>query len=90
MKLGKLLKYVDKYITCRIWAGDSPDDKFEKVYEGYVKDVPKNLKKNYRLIKMEENNFSEAIFPFVNKGVATYKFEEAANLRITVVKRKKA
>lgn len=90
MKLGKVLKYVDKYITCRIWAGDSPDSEFDKVYEGYVKDVPKNLKKNYRLIEVEENDFSEAIFPFVKAdGVVNYKFGEAAHLRITVIKKEK-
>lgn len=79
MKLGKLLKYVDRYVTCRIWAGDNPDDEFKIVYEGATVHVPKKLKKNYRLVKAIENEDSEALFP-IDDGA----------LRITVVKRKKA
>ena len=78
MKLGKLLKYVDRYVTCRIWAGDNPNDEFKIVYEGVVVHVPKKLKKNYRLVKAIENEDSEALFP-IDDGA----------LRITVVKRKK-
>ncbi len=79
MKLRKVLKYIDKYITCRIWAGDNSDDEFKIVYEGIAARVPKNLKKNYRLIKAKENGGDEAMFP-IDDGA----------LRITVVKRKKA
>ena len=78
MKLGKALKYIDSYITCRIWAGNNPDDEFKMVYEGPALYVPKALKKNYRLIKAEENKGDEALFP-IDDGA----------LRITVIKKEK-
>ncbi len=78
MKLKKVLKYVDSYITCRIWAGDNPDDEFKIVYEGATLNVPKELKKNYRLIKAKENGGDEAMFPF-----------DDGALRITVIKKEK-
>lgn len=78
MKLKKVLKYVDRYVTCRIWAGNSPDDEFKIAYEGATINIPKELKKNYRLIKAKENNYSEAMFP-IDDGA----------LRITVIKKEK-
>lgn len=78
MKLKKVLKYVDRYVTCRIWAGDSLDDEFKIVYEGATVHVPKKLKKNYRLVKAIENEDSEAMFP-IDDGA----------LRITIVKKEK-
>lgn len=73
MTLKKALKYIDCEIKVRIWD----INKENLIYDGWVSDIPKDIKKNYRLVKAKENKYSEAMFP-IGDGY----------LRITTVKKK--
>lgn len=74
MTLKKVLKYIDWGIKVRIWD----IEKKNPLYDGWACDIPKYIKKNYRLVKAKENEDSEAIFP-IGDGY----------LRITVVQKEK-
>jgi hypothetical protein len=73
MTLKKALKYIDCGIKVRIWD----INKENPIYDGWTFDIPKHIKKNYRLIKRKENGDAEAMFP-IGDGY----------LRITVVNKK--
>ena len=72
MTLKKVLKYIDYGIKVKIWD----INKENPIYDGWVFNIPKYIKKNYRLVKAKENKDSEAIFP-IGDGY----------LRITVVEK---
>ena len=73
MTLKKVLKYIDCEIKVRIWDIKKEDP----IYDGWIFDIPKYIKKNYRLVKAKENEYSKAMFP-IGDGY----------LRITVVEKK--
>lgn len=73
MTLKKALKYIDYGIKVRIWDINKEGD---PIYDGWIFDITKRIKKNYRLVKREENGDAEAIFP-IGDGY----------LRITVVEK---
>lgn len=74
MTLGKVLKYIDCGIKVRVWDLNEKNP----IYDGWAFDMPKYIKKSYRLVKAKENEDSEAIFP-IGDGY----------LRITVVRKEK-
>ena len=82
MKLKKIWKYIDGVTHYMIWYANSPSDKFEKIEGEMSKGCPKWLKE-YRLIKTENNEFSEAICPYSFESQYGAKLE---GIRITVVK----
>ena len=59
MTLKKVLNYIDCEIRVRIWDINEENP----IYDGWISDIPKYIKKNYRLVKAEENEYSEAMFP---------------------------
>lgn len=68
MKLGKILPYIDCGVTVRIYdqIGAYGSDKWEIVYEGYAYHIPW-IYVNRKLIKAEDNDYNEAICPYIDK-----------------------